>query len=154
MSQLFVLPDYSTHSRKGMSGPNLFLLQNCNAFKQSRKRIICLNSKCKICFIHHAWVAYNKFCVFTMPLCFIAIQWVRLSGKRLSSSLVASVKSGTGMKCTATCQQSIACDCVNYRPSDKTCEMITLADPLKATAASVVNNVLYEYWRPSYVSLV
>lgn len=45
-------------------------------------------------------------------------------------------RSESQIQCAMTCYWNNACDCVNYRPSDNTCELVTVSDPLKAKCSS------------------
>ena len=72
----------------------------------------------------------------------------------MNVSVVTTVKVPTSVSCTNKCFRNEVCDCVNYRPSDKSCQLLILNDPLKANYANLVNDVNWDYWRPEYINLV
>ena len=69
-------------------------------------------------------------------------------------SMVTTVQAPTSASCVNMCFYNEVCDCVNYRPSDQSCQLLTLNDTLNAYYANLVNDVSWEYWRPEYINLV
>ena len=72
----------------------------------------------------------------------------------MNVSVVTTVKVPTSVSCTNKCFRNEVCDCVNYRPSDQSCQLLTLNDTLNANYADLVNDMNWDYWRPEYINLV
>jgi PAN domain len=71
----------------------------------------------------------------------------------MNVSVVNSIRAPTSASCVSHCFRNEACDCINYRPSDRICQLLALNDTLNAYYANLVNDVNWEYWRPEYINL-
>jgi PAN domain len=111
----------------------------------------CLYSKLYVLKIHkllELYVTY-RFIDFSP-----ATSWIRLSTQRMNVSRASTVQAPIGFSCAMMCFHSDVCDCVNYRPSDQSCELLTLSDQLLTSYTKLLSDVNWEYWYPEYVNLV
>jgi hypothetical protein len=67
--------------------------------------------------------------------------------------VVATVKVPTSASCSNKWFRNEVCDCVNYRPSDQSYQLLTLNNALlKAYYINLVNDVNWDYWCPDYIN--
>ena len=71
----------------------------------------------------------------------------------MNVSVVTTVKVPTSVSCTNKCFRNEVCDCINYRPLDQSCQLLTLNNTLTAYYINIVNDVNWDYLYPQYINL-
>jgi hypothetical protein len=87
-------------------------------------------------------------------LCSEGFAWKRRTGSRLGYGIMQELKVNYPSECQWVCRMNDACDSVNYRPADHTCQLIAQYDPSAVNYTDIVSDEDWEWWTNEFSTIV
>jgi hypothetical protein len=94
--------------------------------------------------------------LFNVHLLFIikGFAWVRRNEARLGYGVAGEIIVAYPSLCQRTCFMDDNCDSVNYRPSDRTCQLITQYSPSAVNYTDIITDRDWEWWSNEFTEII
>ena len=88
------------------------------------------------------------------PDCMSGMEWTRHNGVRMSTGTIQTDHVTSVAECINNCVQSPLCDSINFRSTDKSCELVQHVTPLTVDSTDIVADINWQWWRATFTVVV
>jgi len=78
------------------------------------------------------------------------MEWKAREGVRMSTGVIHEDHVTSAVDCLNRCAVSPDCDSVNFRSTDKRCQLVSHVDPLTVNSAHLLRDDRWQWWSTSF----
>ena len=71
-----------------------------------------------------------------------------------TGSVIQTGQALSAADCFNDCALTSACDSINYRPADKSCQLVSQVVRLTVNSTEIVSDAEWEWWKTTFIDVV